>query len=150
MKKKKKIAHILGASDNVDYVLSSQDDGMVAYRIVAMSDEDTKPSIAPVNNYTTTMPQQLQYIVIDNVNGYLQAVSTQIAITSSTTASISSNSSSSNTTTSMSVPMGTSRPSVTIAPKIAKIETGKYINTVPASNNKQSVRIFDYIYIDFH
>lgn len=128
-------AHILGAPDNVEYVLSSQEDGMVAYRIVQMSDDDAKPSIAHANNNTATMPQQLQYIVIDNVNGYLQAVPSQTTIAASTTASIGNNS----TTASVA----TSRPSVTIAPKVVNTETSKYANALPISTSKQSVRTFD-------
>lgn len=128
--------------DNVEYVLSSQEDGMVAYRIVSMSDDDTKPSIVHAANETAAMPQQLQYIVIDNVNGYLQAVPTQTSITASTTASISSNS----TTSSACMPVSTSRPSVTIAPKTVKTEANKYAHVAPIASTKQSVSNFG---IDF-
>lgn len=141
-----------GAPDNVKYVLSSQDDGLVAYRIVEMSDDDTKPSMAHANNETATMPQQLQYIVIDNVNGYLQAMPTPTSIAASTVAAISSSCSSNSTTSSTSIPVSTSRPSITIAPKIVKTETSKYANAAPISSTKQSVRILHvwiFTFIDF-
>lgn len=130
------------APDNVEYVLSSPEDGMVAYRIVEMSDDETKPAHAHANNNATTiatMPQQLQYIVIDNGNGYLQAVPATTPITSSTTASISISNNSS--TSSVSMPVSTSRPSITIAPKTIKTDTNKYGNAVPLTSTKQSVRI---------
>lgn len=122
-------------TENIEYVLASQEDGVVAYRIVAIPPEDdTKSTIAHVNNNTTAMPQQLQYIVIDNVNGYLQAMPTQTSIAVSTTASSSINS----TSSLVSVPINTSRPSVTIAPKIAKTDaTSKYINTLSTSTAKK-------------
>ncbi|XP_055306514.1 upstream stimulatory factor 1 isoform X2 [Sitodiplosis mosellana] len=124
---------VVRESPNAEYMLSGSEDNIVAYRILQLSDDSPKSNqtihttSATVNNsVTTTVPQQLQYIVIDSSNGFLQAVpTTQITAVPSTTIKVepqtTSNSSSSN-----SLKM---RTSVAIAPKI------DYLPSTPYSSN---------------
>lgn len=126
-------------------MLSGSEDNIVAYRILQLSDDSPKnnqtihTTTATINNsVTTSVPQQLQYIVIDSSNGFLQAVpSTQITAIPTTPIKVepqtSNNSSSSN-----SLKM---RTSVAIAPKIEyhQLPSTPY-NSNTISNNTVSTK----------
>lgn len=57
-------------------MLSDSSDNLVAYRIVHMPDETKDEQLfqATTSSGSTTVPQQVQYFVIENSNGSLQAV----------------------------------------------------------------------------
>lgn len=123
-------------STNAEYVLSGSEDNIVAYRIVHVTDDSPKnnqtihtTSAAMNNSVTTSVPQQLQYIVIDGSNGFLQAVpTTQItAAIQSTPTKIESQ-----TTNNISPNPLKMRTSVAIAPKI------DYLPSTPYSSNTNS------------
>lgn len=110
-------------SPNAEYVLSGTEDNIVAYRIVHVPDDSPKnnqtihTNTATLNNsVTTTVPQQLQYIVIDSSNGFLQAVPTT-QITAVPTAPLKVEQATNNSC-SNSLKM---RTSVAIAPKVDPI-----------------------------
>lgn len=100
----KSIVRFPGARGEVEYVLTPQDDDMVAFRIVTMDNEDVKPDVAML-----TPP--LQYILIEGTNGYVQTIPAQ-ATTSNVNATISAVPHSSSST------ITNARSSVAIAPKV--------------------------------
>lgn len=111
-------------SPNAEYMLSGSEDNIVAYRILQLSDDSSKnndqtihATTATINNsVTTTVPQQLQYIVIDSSNGFLQAVpTTQITAAPSTPIKMEPQTTSHNSSSSSS--SSKMRTSVAIAPK---------------------------------
>lgn len=104
-------------SSNAEYVLSGSEDNLVAYRIVHVPDESPKgdqsiPSTSAGINSLGTNTQHLQYIVIDNSNGYLQAVPTTQITAVPSPIKVEQNT---NSTTSNALKM---RTSVAIAPKV--------------------------------
>lgn len=106
-------------------MLSSSDDNIIAYHIVHMPDDSPKSNQSMLNNSAaTSVPQQLQYIVIDSSNGYLQAVpTTQLA--SVPTASVKAEPNTINQNSALKM-----RTSVAIAPKV---DPG-YLSSTPYSS----------------
>lgn len=135
-------------------MISGNDDNIIAYRIVHVPDETKSHHIihtasSTMNTVATTVPQQLQYIVIDNANGYVQAVpTTQITATVSNApikVEPTPNNSNSN-----SLKM---RSSVAIAPKIEAIYTSPYTtnkalldSSIGRSNVCKFFQLFSFIY----
>lgn len=101
------------------------------------------------NSVTTSVPQHLQYIVIDSSNGFLQAVpTTQItAAIPSTTPTIKVEPQTNSNNISPSNPLKM-RTSVAIAPKIHSIYTSPYNTT--STNNKSNVRYSNYLNVQSH
>lgn len=138
---------LITESPNAEYVLSGSEDNIVAYRIVHVPDDSPKNNQAihatTLNNsVSTTVPQQLQYIVIDGSNGFLQAVpTTQITAVPSASIKIEPN------TNNMSSNALKMRTSVAIAPKVEPIyqPSTQYNSTssnqTSASKSNVSVRI---------
>lgn len=136
--KKKLFVHFFSLeSPNAEYVLSGSEDNIVAYRIVHVPDDSPKSNqaiqtaAATINNsVTTSVPQQLQYIVIDSSNGFLQAVpTTQITAVSSAPIKVEPMTNSCNSNASKM------RASVAIAPKIDPVYLPSTTYTTTTSIN---------------
>lgn len=134
---------IIDDKSNAEYMLSGSEDNIVAYRILQLSND------SPKNNQTisatTSVPQQLQYILLDNSNGFIQAVpTTQINAVSSTPIKIESQSTNSSSN-SNSLKM---RSSIAIAPKIDFLPSTPYSSsttsnsTVSTKSNVSCVNTF--------
>lgn len=128
-------------SQNEEFMISGNEDNIVAYRIVHVPDSPKATHTihaTPVNSaVTTSVPQQMQYIVIDSSNGFLQAVpATQLTTVPNTTLKIEQSQASSNSNAFKI------RSSVAIAPKIENV--GPYSTSSASTNNlnKSNVNLF--------
>lgn len=118
-------------SQSEEFVISGTEDNLVAYRIVRVPDSPeashsiNAASSSMHNASTSNAPQQLQYFVIDNSNGFLQAVAaSQLTTVSNAPLKVEP------VQTNAAVNTPKMRPSVAIAPKIDS--TTLYNNTSPA------------------
>lgn len=142
-------------SPNAEYVLSGNEDNIVAYRIVHMADDSPKTNqtihttSSTINNsVTTSVPQQLQYIVFDGSNGFLQAVPTTQITAAVSSAPIKVEPQSPNMTTPNPLKM---RTSVAIAPKIDYSPSTPYSTTTNSStSNKSNVKKCLNLLLDVH
>lgn len=117
-------------------MLSGSEDNIVAYRILQLSDESPKNN--QTIHMTTSVPTQyIQLHVIDNSNGFIQAVpTTQINTVSSTPIKVESQSTNSSSN-SNSLKM---RTSVAIAPKIDFLPLTSYSSST-TSNSTVSTKL---------
>ncbi|XP_031621466.1 upstream stimulatory factor 1 isoform X2 [Contarinia nasturtii] len=146
--------NILRDSPNAEYMLSSSDDNIVAYRIVHVPEKNSNQTIQTTsttlnNSVTTSVPQQVQYIVIDGSNGYLQAVpttqmtaATAANVTVVPTTPIKIEPQNANNTNSNTLKM---RTSVAIAPKLDYLPSTSYGNATPTNitSTKQNTNVTD-------
>lgn len=109
---------IVSVSPSDEFMLSDSSDNLVAYRIVHVPDETKDQQLfqATTSSGSTTVPQQVQYFVIDNSNGIVQAVqSPQITVQAPVTATTSAPLKTEGTSNTSKLPKV--RSSIAIAPK---------------------------------
>lgn len=134
-------------SQSEEFMISGSEDNLVAYRIVHVPDStkashslNVASSSSSMNNAATSnAPQQLQYFVIDNSNGFIQAVSaSQLTTVSNTPLKIEQ------VQTNSAVNTLKMRSSVAIAPKVDNIAPYSTSSACSSSTNnlsKSNVRI---------
>lgn len=119
----------VSVSPSDEFMLSDSSDNLVAYRIVHVPDESKDQQLfeATTSSGSAAAPQQVQYFVIDNSNGIVQAVqSPQITVTTaaaSATAAPAKSDSASGTSKSPKA-----RTSIAIAPKATVTKSNVNVN----------------------
>lgn len=132
----------VSVSPSDEFMLSDSSDNLVAYRIVHVPDESRDQQLFEATTSSAAAPQQVQYFVIDNSNGIVQAVqSPQITVTTAAASATAAPAKSDTASSTSKSPRA--RTSIAIAPKATVTkskETAELLNSLRKRDEKRDDR----------